>query len=150
MASRDSLQIPRGPLTASSSSLNLAVLADPPARTMDGAAFDYFMIELVNTVRASSQVAVARAKAIEQEMVEAGLVPPPAPAPKKAAERESTGTLASTASRAAATKAIPDEEEPVRKRLEAIGQHVGANITERYALIIFFYLPIITLRIPVI
>ncbi|EIM92056.1 TRAPP complex subunit trs33 [Stereum hirsutum FP-91666 SS1] len=120
---------------ASSSSSSLALLADPPLRLMDGAAMDYFQIELVEALRHSSSVASARAKKIEQEMIESGLIPPPPPpAPalrvKKDVQRES---LTSNASQSAIASKSPldEEEEEVRVRLEAIGLHVGANITER-------------------
>lgn len=99
---------------------------------------DYFLIELVNTVRASSAVASARARATEQAMVDAGLAPPPAPVPKMENRDSVVSTLASggakgTLAKPAASAALDEEEEAVRRRLEAIGQHVGANITERYA-----------------
>lgn len=104
-------------------------------RLMDGAAMDYFQIELVEALRHSSSVATARAKKIEQEMIESGLIPPPPPpAPtlrvKKDVQRES---LTSNASQSAIASKSPldEEEEEVRVRLEAIGLHVGANITER-------------------
>lgn len=120
---------------ASSSSSSLALLADPPMRLMDGAAMDYFQIELVEALRHSSSVATARAKKIEQEMIESGLIPPPPPpAPtlrvKKDVQRES---LTSNASQSAIASKSPldEEEEELRVRLEAIGLHVGANITER-------------------
>lgn len=120
---------------AASSSSSLALLADPPMRLMDGAAMDYFQIELVEALRHSSSVATARAKKIEQEMIESGLIPPPPPpAPtlrvKKDVQRES---LTSNASQSAIASKSPldEEEEEVRVRLEAIGLHVGANITER-------------------
>lgn len=91
---------------------------------------DYFLIEAVNALRASSAVAAARAKKVEQEMIEAGLIPPPAPVlpPLKDAQRDSVG---SNVSKDSTRKISPDEEDEVRVRLEAIGMHVGANVTER-------------------
>lgn len=96
---------------------------------------EYFQIELVQTLRHSASVATARAKKVEQEMIEAGLIPPPPPpAPalkvKKDVQRDS---LASVTSQTPSTSKGPldEEEEEVRLRLEAIGLHVGANITER-------------------
>ena len=59
-------------------------------------------------------------------MIDAGLIPPPAPLPlkaKKDAQRDSLGAGSSAPS--------DDEDEGLRARLEAIGLHVGANITER-------------------
>ncbi|GLB36802.1 putative transport protein particle (TRAPP) component [Lyophyllum shimeji] len=112
---------------------NLAALADPPIRQIDGAVMDYFLIELVETLRVSSAVATARSKKIEQEMIEAGLIPPPAPAAptpsKKETARDSVTSLSSRTTGKAAV--LDEEEEAVRVRLEAIGLHVGANFTER-------------------
>lgn len=122
---------------------SLAALADPPIRQVDGAVMDYFLIELVNTLRASSAVATARAKRIEQEMAEAGLIPPSAPNPSalplkresaRESARESVTSLNSrtgSATGKSSTQPIDEDEEAVRTRLEAIGLHVGANFTER-------------------
>ena len=61
-------------------------------------------------------------------MIDAGLLPAPLPTPVIRKEhRDSTTSLASKV----AAKA-DDDEEGLRLRLEAIGMHVGANITERY------------------
>lgn len=134
MSGRNSFQNAAANPTASSSSLvsALALAADPPTRLMDGPAMDYFLIELVNTLRASSVVATARAKKIEQEMIGAGLIPTPTavpPALKRDSQRDS---MASSISRASAGKASVDEDdEELRARLETIGHHVGANIAER-------------------
>jgi hypothetical protein len=117
-----------GPSTPSS----LAALADPQPRLVDAAAMDYFLIEAVQTLRHSSAVAEARAKKVENEMVEAGLIPPPPPPQTKAkkdAQRDSAVTGSSAPS--------DDEDEGLRARLEAIGLHVGANITERCGDLIF-------------
>ena len=129
MTSRSSFQ--------AASSTTLAALADPPIRQVDGAVMDYFLIELVATLRESAAVATARSKKIEQEMVEAGLIPPPVPVPsslkKDSSARDSVTSLASRSGSAAGGKSVADdEEEPVRQRLEAIGMHVGANFTERF------------------
>ncbi|EIW65119.1 transport protein particle component [Trametes versicolor FP-101664 SS1] len=111
---------------------SLAAVADPSPRYVDGPAVDYFVIEMVNTLRASSAVATARAKKVEQEMIDAGLMPTPAPALpalKKDKIRESMG---SNASRSSISKDGQEgEEEELRARLEAIGMHVGANMAER-------------------
>ena len=116
------------PPTGSLSSPLVTAMADTPVRFMDGAAFDFFLIEMVNTLRASSAHAQARARKAEQEMIDAGLLPAPLPTPAVRKEhRDSTTSLASKA----ATK-VDDEEEGLRLRLEAIGMHVGANITERH------------------
>ncbi len=111
-----------GPSTAPS----LATLADPQQRLVDAAAMDYFLIEAVQTLRHSSAVAEARAKKVENEMIEAGLIPaspPPQVKARKDALRESIG--------AGSPASSDDEDEGLRARLEAIGLHVGENITER-------------------
>ncbi|KAK0501798.1 TRAPP complex subunit trs33 [Armillaria luteobubalina] len=117
---------------------SLAVMAEPPARHVDGAMMDYFMIELVNAVRESSAVALARAKKVEQEMVESGLLLPPAPPvpvlPLKDNSRDSLTSIASRNSATAKANPVTEAEEAVRVRLEAIGMHVGANFTERLCL----------------
>lgn len=108
---------------------SLATLSDPPVRMMDGPAMDYFLIELVNTVRASSAVAVARMKKVEQEMIEAGLMPAqPAAGTAAASNRDS---LMSNSSKPDGRSLTDEEEEAVRLRLDSIGMHVGANIAER-------------------
>lgn len=118
------------PLTGSLSSPLVTAMADAPVRYMDGAAFDFFLIEMVNTLRASSSCAQARARKIEQEMINTGLLPTPLPTPGIRKEnRDSTTSLALKA-----TTKTEDEEEGLKLRLEAIGIHVGANITERYVL----------------
>jgi trafficking protein particle complex subunit 6 len=111
-----------GPSTAPS----LSALAEPQSRLVDASAMDYFLIEAVQTLRHSSAVADARAKKVEEEMIEAGLIPPPPPTQAKAkkdVQRDSVGAGSSVTS--------DEEDEGLRTRLEAIGLHVGANITER-------------------
>jgi hypothetical protein len=116
MASRNSAQIQPNAIAA---------MADPPLRLMDGAAMDFFLIEMVNTLRTSSAVATARAQTVEQEMIDAGLLPPPPPPSSlKHQNRDSVGSLSLRSTK-------EDEEEPLRMRLESIGMHVGANIAER-------------------
>lgn len=104
----------------------LSALADPPARLVDGATMDYLLIEAVNALRVSSAVASARARKIERDMVEAGLVPPPPPPAKQQNPRDSASSTSGKISGPA------DEDEGVRSRLEAIGIHVGGNFAERY------------------
>ncbi|KAG5652833.1 hypothetical protein H0H81_003457 [Sphagnurus paluster] len=108
---------------------------------MDAAAMDYFMIELVNTLKESSAVATARSKKIEKEMIEAGLIPPPSATAsgalaKKDSARDSVTSLNSRNTGKATV--LDEDEEAVRARLEAIGIHVGANFTERYVEILFY------------
>ncbi|KAH7919214.1 transport protein particle component [Leucogyrophana mollusca] len=123
MSSRTSLQNPPG------STSTLVALADPPVRQVDGAAMDYFLIEAVNALRSSSAVAAARAKKIEHDMAEAGLVPPPPPAKNPTSAQGQRDSMGSVSSKSAAV--VDEEEEGVRTRLEAIGMHVGGNFAER-------------------
>ncbi|KAJ7784642.1 TRAPP complex subunit trs33 [Mycena metata] len=136
MAARSSTQIPPAISATSLVPQNLVALADPPTHQIDGAVMDYFLIELVNTLRASAAVATERAKKIEAEMVEAGLIPapsaPPHPLKKEVASaRDSVTSLNSRASTGGRMSSADEAEEAVRSRLEAIGLHVGANFTER-------------------
>ena len=113
---------------------NLADFAEPPTNLMDAPALDYFFIEMVNTLRHSSAVAISRTKKIEQEMADAGLMPVPTPAPTTLKKSQLRESIASNASRSSLSKDVKeeDEEEELRSRLESIGMHVGANIAERY------------------
>ncbi|KAH8101402.1 TRAPP complex subunit trs33 [Cristinia sonorae] len=128
------------PAATSSLSPAILALAEPPARLIDTPAMDYFLIEVVNALRESSAVAVARTKKLEQEMVDAGLLPPPGPSAVAGASaaskrdssfRDSIGSGISRSESAQGKSLVDDEEEGVRQRLEAIGMHVGANIAER-------------------
>ena len=112
---------------------NLADFAEPPTNLMDAPALDYFFIEMVNTLRHSSAVAISRTKKIEQEMAEAGLLPPAPPATSAAAKRESArDSISSVTPKADGGKPeFTEEEEALRQRLENIGMHVGANVSER-------------------
>ena len=118
------------PLTGSLSSPLVTAMADAPIRYMDSAAFDLFLIEMVNTLRESSAHVQARARRVEQEMIDAGLLPTPQPTP--GTRRDNRGSVMSLPSNV--TTKAGDEEEGLKLRLEAIGMHVGANITERYVL----------------
>ena len=151
MASRHSLQSPAYASTsASSSSLSqtaLPGLADPPTRLADGAALDYLIIEMTHTLRASANVAAARVKMLEREMIEAGFMPEQ---PDKATlakekdkerlkkeQRESSGSLGTRPSSAGLSSVagkgaeVDEEDEGLRLRLEAIGMHIGGNVAER-------------------
>ncbi|PFH47197.1 hypothetical protein AMATHDRAFT_152747 [Amanita thiersii Skay4041] len=129
-----SLISPEAIVTTTITMSSLATLAEPPLRYIDGAAMDYFLIEMVNTLRESSAIATARAKKIEKQMVDAGLLPhapQPAPqAPLKETARDSTTSLGSK-SASGKQYAVDEDEEALRVRLEAIGVHVGANFAER-------------------
>ncbi|CAK5270260.1 unnamed protein product [Mycena citricolor] len=137
MASRNSTQITPSVSANGLVPQNLLALADPPARQVDGAVMDYFMIELVNALRASAAVATERSKKIEAEMVEAGLIPPALSGPtphslkRDATARDSVTSVNSRASTSGRVSGADEGEEAVRQRLEAIGIHVGANFTER-------------------
>jgi hypothetical protein len=111
----------------------LTLLPDGGPHIMDRPAMDYFLIELVPILRASASVAQARAQQQEKEMIDAGLLPPPPPGKGPGrSEPHSAVSRSSAALGSAGAKDKPeDDEEIVRKRLEAIGQHVGANIVER-------------------
>jgi len=101
---------------------------------------DYFLIEVVNTLRESSAVAVARTKKVEQEMIEAGLLPPPgtningpstSSSKRESTMRDSTRDSMGSGISKGDNGPLDEEEEGLRQRLEAIGMHVGANIAER-------------------
>ncbi|KAF8879942.1 NO signaling/Golgi transport ligand-binding domain-containing protein [Infundibulicybe gibba] len=66
-------------------------------------------------------------------MIEAGLIPPPAPIPPlKKDLSNARDSVTSLGSRTTSKALVFDEEdEAVRSRLESIGLHVGANFAER-------------------
>lgn len=86
---------------------------------------DYLIIETVSALRVSATVSAVRAKKIEQEMAEAGLLPPP-PVLKSHEQRDSIGSTTARSS-----SYVDEEDEGLRSRLEAMGLHVGANLAER-------------------
>ncbi|TDL22370.1 transport protein particle component [Rickenella mellea] len=150
MTSRNSLQSasylpPSSPFQAqvqstSTSSLvtpTLSLLADPPPRFLDAAAYDYLVIEMVGALRGGAKRAEEKRRAVEKEMIEAGLLPASSSSlekqGKKEKDRESTGSGGSgvRSSGLGVTKVDDPEEEGLRVRLEAIGIHVGSNIAER-------------------
>ncbi|KAG9307951.1 NO signaling/Golgi transport ligand-binding domain-containing protein [Chiua virens] len=101
--------------------MSLHSIADPPVRLVDAVVMDYLLIEAVNALRASSAVAALRAKNIEHQMADAGILPPPPPAKPQQPHRDSMTSRAQD----------DDDDEGVRTRLEAMGLHVGANFVER-------------------
>jgi hypothetical protein len=109
----------------------LAALADGAPRVMDRPAMDYFLIELVPTLRASAAVAAARAQAQERAMVDAGLLPPAPPGKASRASEPASAVNRTSAAAAAAAGREPDDEDGLRRRLDALGQHVGAQLAER-------------------
>jgi hypothetical protein len=94
---------------------SITALANPLVAQMDSAAYDYLLIELIPTLRSSTQVATMRTKALEAEMQKAHLIQPSAEK-----EKEKGGEK--------------DPDEPLKARLESIGMHVGANLVERHVL----------------
>ncbi|KAJ7288409.1 TRAPP complex subunit trs33 [Mycena rebaudengoi] len=139
MTSRSSIQVTPSVSASGLVAANLVALAEPPQRQIDGAVMDYFLIELVHTLRASAAVATERTRKIEAEMVEAGLIPPlAAPPPSHPLKKEASASVTSLNSNSRASpapggrlSAADEAEEAVRSRLESIGLHVGANFTER-------------------
>jgi hypothetical protein len=120
---------------ANSSMPSLAALADAPARIMDRSAMDYLLIELIPILRASSAVATKRAEQLEGEMIDAGLSLPPPPVPKRL-DISSPLVMPTSAMGKSLVSPVPkgqpeEDEDALRRRLDAIGQHVGANIVER-------------------
>jgi len=131
------------PSTSSLITPSLLALSDAPPNQnqIDASVQDYLLIELVYTLRHSSQVARERARKREEEMVVNGLLPPVSSSGTVSSATNATG-LASTGARvsmgspggivAAGAKApMSEEEEAVRARLDALGVHVGANLAER-------------------
>ena len=116
----------------SPASPQLLSLADPPVRLMDALAIDYFLIELVNALRISSDTAISNTKRIEREMIEAGLIPPTsaavtsAPSSKTSVQNQRDSMVSQEK-----PQSLSEEEEALRVRLESIGMHIGANFTER-------------------
>ena len=104
---------------------HLNLLADPPTRYVDGALMDYLVIEAVVALRVSAGVSAAHARQVEQEMAEAGLLPPP-PVSKPHDHRDSMGSTI-----ARSLSYVDEEDEDLRSRLETMGLHVGANLAER-------------------
>ncbi|KAJ3893386.1 TRAPP complex subunit trs33 [Lentinula edodes] len=137
MSSRNSLPVPSSSSSVPPHLAALAAFSDPPTRHVDGAMMDYFLIETVNALRESSKIALTREREREKEMIEAGLIPPPALPVKDTKDstvsaRDSTGSLASTkGGKVAAAGPVDEEEEALKVRLETIGIHVGSNFSER-------------------
>ena len=104
---------------------HLNSLAEPPTRYVDGALVDYLVIEAVVALRVSAGVSAAHARQVEQEMAEAGLLPPP-PVSKAHDHRDSMGSTI-----ARSLSYVDEEDEDLRSRLETMGLHVGANLAER-------------------
>ncbi|KAF9527899.1 NO signaling/Golgi transport ligand-binding domain-containing protein [Crepidotus variabilis] len=130
----------------------LTSLSTPSQSLIDAHLMDYFLIELVATLRTSAGVAQKRQRKVESEMRDAGLVAVPAagnnPPNEKKKDRERDresreGSARDSVTSLSSTKGgshkqpnkdkdpLDEEDEPVRQRLEAIGVHVGANVAER-------------------
>ncbi|EAU93354.1 trafficking protein particle complex subunit 6B [Coprinopsis cinerea okayama7 len=137
--------------TSSLAPVSLSTLSDPPIRHIDATAYEYFLIEMVSTLRESAAYATARSKAIEKEMADAGLIVPtpttvtgpPAASGSRGSQppgpRDSVTSLQSTTRpKSSASGAGGDADDPtldpLRHRLLAIGSHTGANLSERLCL----------------
>ncbi|KAG8986212.1 Trafficking protein particle complex subunit 33 [Tulasnella sp. JGI-2019a] len=107
-----------GPSTTSSSLVTpaLALLAQDNPPQIDSVALDFLLIELVQTLKASSRHATVRLRAKEEEMINAGLLPPPLPPPP---------------SKDGSSKEDEEEEDALRLRLEDVGASVGGALAER-------------------
>lgn len=160
MSTRTSLQSAAYNSRATSSTSlvtpSLSVLADPPVRLVDAAAYDYLVIEMVHALRDSAEVATKRVEAVEDEMRAAGLLPAPPPPEKEKvivvdserAKRETrssigsagigvrVGSPADSSGSGRGADGTDTGEEGLRLRLEAIGVHIGGNIAERCAFIL--------------
>jgi trafficking protein particle complex subunit 6 len=135
------------PSTSTSSLITpslLALTGSPSSQSqsqIDASLQDYLLIELVHSLRRSSQVARDRLKKREDEMLANGLLPSTSAAAGSAlaAGQVSAGLGSKTplrglsaAAGATANVSASEEEEAIRVRLEALGAHVGANLAERY------------------
>ena len=90
----------------------LATLANPPLSYVDGAMFDYFLMEMVATIRQSSIVAGQRQRQLEDEMANANLL-------QHSQHRIGHQNLA---------------EDALRARLDNMGAQVGASLVEKSVL----------------
>ncbi|KAF8584976.1 transport protein particle component [Ramaria rubella] len=122
------------PSTSSLVTPELLAISDVPSNQhqIDASVQDYFLIELVHTLRRSSQVARDRRKKREEEMIANGLLPSTFAAgganTSPSASRSSVGSPGTVGG----TKPpVNEEEEAIKVRLEALGVHVGANLAER-------------------
>lgn len=131
------------PTVSTSSLITPSLLAITDASStqsqIDASVQDYFLIELVHTLRRSSQVARDRHKKREEEMLANGLLPPSVVlAGGASGSGQTPGGLRtplgglSAAGGTSAKAPVNEDEEAVRLRLDALGAHVGANVAERY------------------
>ncbi|KAF8508515.1 NO signaling/Golgi transport ligand-binding domain-containing protein [Gautieria morchelliformis] len=121
---------------------SLLALTDSPSSQsqIDASVQDYLLIELVHSLRRSSQVARDRLQKREDEMLANGLLTSTAVAASTLAAGQVSAGLGSktslrglsAAAGATANVSVTEEEEAIRVRLEALGAHVGANLAERY------------------
>jgi len=89
----------------------LPALANPLVPQIDSAVLDYFLIEVVNTLRQSATVATRRQRELEDEMAKASLLQ----------QHQTHETQHNTT------------EEALKVRLEGLGSRVGASLVERQA-----------------
>jgi hypothetical protein len=100
-------------------------------KQVDGAAFDYFIIEASSALRQSSAVALERHAKRERELVAAGLIAP-IPPRHQALRKDGTTTPRDSIGSVKGPIELEDGEEALRMRLENIGNAVGGNLAERF------------------
>ena len=105
-------------------------LADDAPRLMDAVVLDFLLIEMVPILKQSTTASLKKIREAENEMIEAGLLSPPAP----------THPIPPGLKGAALQEAIDDQRriqieeednEALRLRLESIGVSVGGTLAER-------------------
>ncbi|KAG8905836.1 Trafficking protein particle complex subunit 33 [Tulasnella sp. 403] len=116
-----------GPATSSVLATPAVIaLAEDNTKLVDGAAFDYFSIELVRTLRESSKTATERIRVREEEMIAAGLLSPSAASVPASFEGKKDVIAPGQEARQ-----VESDEEALRVRLENIGAIAGGNLAER-------------------
>ena len=85
---------------------------------LDAAAMDYLLIEALAALRDSAAVSTARAKKVENEMVEAGILAPP-PSAKEPKETPRDAMTSISSKTGSEFQPADEEEETLRVRLEA-------------------------------
>ena len=133
---------------------SLLSLTDEPLNQnqIDASVQDYFLIELMHTLRHSSRVARDKLKQREEDMLVNGLLTSTLAAagstgasgqgPEGFGSTSKMSLGSSTAAGGASAKpSANDEDEAVRIRLDALGAHVGANLAERCVGLYFIHHP---------
>ncbi len=102
---------------------------------------DYLVTGITHTLTHSSNIALARLKKREKELIEAGYIAPPPPRKERAtgsSARDSTNSIVSVSRATSASspgELIDEGDDAARQRLENIGVIVGGNLAERYDLV---------------